>query len=316
MLASPASCAHISAAKESTATCKLIIGTEVTLETDRSSCCSPPTAQATAHVRAHHAGAHARSQRAATRLTPRRPRRRPAGLPRAARARMRQPDLEHARWLAAAFSGRAWIAAELVCGPDDRGSLSRLRELAQAAGCRWSPPATCTCTCARAGRCRTCSPRSAWACRVAQCGRRAASQRRAPPALARCASRSSIRPSCSPRPLRIAERCNFDLDELRYEYPAELVPAGRNAGELPARADRGRARATASRQGARRSVRELVEHELELIAELRYEPFFLTVHDIVAFARSKDILCQGRGSAANSAVCYCLRHHRGRSRRA
>ena len=53
-------------------------------------------------------------------------------------------------------------------------------------------------------------------------------------------------------------------------------------------------------------VRELIEHELALIAELQYEPYFLTVHDIVAFARSKNILCQGRGSAANSAVCYAL----------
>src|SRR5204863_983339 len=59
-------------------------------------------------------------------------------------------------------------------------------------------------------------------------------------------------------------------------------------------------------QGARAAVVETVEHELKLIQELAYEPFFLTVHDIVNFARVKEILCQGRGSAANSSVCYCL----------
>ena len=58
--------------------------------------------------------------------------------------------------------------------------------------------------------------------------------------------------------------------------------------------------------GVSQKVIKLVEHELELIAELQYEPYFLTVYDIVAFARSQEILCQGRGSAANSAVCYCL----------
>jgi error-prone DNA polymerase len=59
--------------------------------------------------------------------------------------------------------------------------------------------------------------------------------------------------------------------------------------------------------GAPAAVRENIEHELRLIAELKFEPFFLTVHDIVEYARSQKILCQGRGSAANSAVCYCLR---------
>src|SRR6185369_7383378 len=104
----------------------------------------------------------------------------------------------------------------------------------------------------------------------------------------------------------IAERCNFSLDELRYEYPQELVPPG----ETPASWLRKLTEAGLCRRfpaGTPGTVRELVEHELKLIAELRYEPFFLTVHDVVAFARSKDILCQGRGSAANSAVCYCLR---------
>jgi error-prone DNA polymerase len=105
--------------------------------------------------------------------------------------------------------------------------------------------------------------------------------------------------------LRIAERIDFSLDELRYEYPDEIVPDG----ETPASYLR-----TLTEQGMQRrwpggvpaKVIELVEHELALIRDLEYEPYFLTVYDIVAFARSQDILCQGRGSAANSAVCYCL----------
>ena len=111
----------------------------------------------------------------------------------------------------------------------------------------------------------------------------------------------------STRRSTIAARCRFSLDELRYEYPEEIVPPGADAGIAPAQARRGRARrgATASTR-LPADVRELIEHELALIAELRYEPYFLTVHDIVAFARRKEILCQGRGSAANSAVCYAL----------
>ena len=142
--------------------------------------------------------------------------------------------------------------------------------------------------------------------------------------------------------LAIAERCTFSLDSLRYEYPQELTPAGETPAShlrkltaqgfakrfraplqehgasptprcavqggcarenLPSPAGQG---SDASAADALDKVRKLVEHELALISELNYEPYFLTVHDIVAFAHSKGILCQGRGSAANSAVCYCL----------
>ena len=103
----------------------------------------------------------------------------------------------------------------------------------------------------------------------------------------------------------IAGRCHFSLDELRYEYPQELVPADYTPRawlrELTERGIRQR-----WPQGASAKVRNIIEHELSLIRELRYEHYFLTVHDLVAFARSQKILCQGRGSAANSAVCYCL----------
>jgi error-prone DNA polymerase len=105
--------------------------------------------------------------------------------------------------------------------------------------------------------------------------------------------------------IRIADSIQFSLDELRYEYPDELVPAG----ETPTSWLRHLTEDGMQKRwpgGTPDKVKALVEHELELIRELRYEPFFLTVYDIVSFARSQQILCQGRGSAANSAVCFCL----------
>jgi error-prone DNA polymerase len=105
--------------------------------------------------------------------------------------------------------------------------------------------------------------------------------------------------------LEIAERCTFTLDELRYEYPEEIVPPGATpTSHLRALTMQGCAQRWPA--GAPRAVLENIEHELRLIAELKFEPFFLTVHDVVQHARSQRILCQGRGSAANSTVCYCL----------
>ena len=105
--------------------------------------------------------------------------------------------------------------------------------------------------------------------------------------------------------LAVAERIDFSLDELRYEYPRELVPEGATpAGHLRDLTEEGMRWRWPD--GAPAKVRQLVEYELKLIGELRYEAYFLTVHDIVRFARGRDILCQGRGSAANSAVCFCL----------
>jgi error-prone DNA polymerase len=137
------------------------------------------------------------------------------------------------------------------------------------------------------------------------------------------------------RSLEIVERCRFSLDELRYEYPEETVPDGRTpqqrlveltwkgAGErfrssvTPAeagvqshRSDPGpldsRFRGNDERSGVPDKVRDLIAHEMQLIERLDYARYFLTVHDIVQFARQRGILCQGRGSAANSVVCYCL----------
>ncbi len=105
--------------------------------------------------------------------------------------------------------------------------------------------------------------------------------------------------------LRIASMCDFSLDELRYEYPEEVVPANHTANsylrELVAQG-------TAARwpNGAPAEIQQRIDTELGLIEELEYEYYFLTVYDLVRFARERDILCQGRGSAANSVVCYCL----------
>ena len=110
--------------------------------------------------------------------------------------------------------------------------------------------------------------------------------------------------------LALAEQCHFSLDELRYEYPDEIVPAGLTPRQwlrhLTEDGIRRRYPEPSHPEGLPAGVRQQIEHELELIHDLNYEPYFLTVYDIVAFARSRGILCQGRGSAANSAVCYCL----------
>ncbi|MEZ8058015.1 error-prone DNA polymerase [Vibrio splendidus] len=104
---------------------------------------------------------------------------------------------------------------------------------------------------------------------------------------------------------RIAELCEFDLDSLRYEYPSELIPQGETPmSYLRMLVEKGkRARFP---QGVPSNIQQIIDKELGLIGELNYPFFFLTIHDIVMFAKSQGILYQGRGSAANSVVCYCL----------
>ncbi|MDH3693140.1 MAG: error-prone DNA polymerase [Gammaproteobacteria bacterium] len=103
----------------------------------------------------------------------------------------------------------------------------------------------------------------------------------------------------------IASLCNFSLGELRYEYPKELVPNGYTPTSWLQHLTKQGANKRWP-QGVKQKVNRQIEHELKLITELQYESYFLTVYDIVRFAREQGILCQGRGSAANSAVCYCL----------
>ncbi len=125
-------------------------------------------------------------------------------------------------------------------------------------------------------------------------------------------ARSTRSPPSSPRlpapwsgPARSPTAARFSLDELRYEYPTELAPEGQTPLEfLTELAWQGAAERYPA--GLSDKVREQIEHELELIGDLHYESYFLTVWDLVRFARSRNILCQGRGSAANSAVCFAL----------
>ncbi|MAO50949.1 MAG: error-prone DNA polymerase [Pusillimonas sp.] len=103
----------------------------------------------------------------------------------------------------------------------------------------------------------------------------------------------------------ISRQCRFSLSEIRYQYPSDTVPANRNpASHLRELTYQGAQQRYP--QGIPDNVRQQLEHELGIIQQLEYEAYFLTVHDIVRYALSRNILCQGRGSAANSAVCYCL----------
>ena len=104
---------------------------------------------------------------------------------------------------------------------------------------------------------------------------------------------------------RIADQCSFCMSQLRYEYPEELAPDGQTPIEFLCELVR-KGSAWRYPDGVPDKVQHAIRHELGLIEELSYEAYFLTVWDLVRYARSRDILCQGRGSAANSAVCYCL----------
>jgi error-prone DNA polymerase len=213
-------------------------------------------------------------------------------------------DPETADWLRASFEGSAWIAAELHCGPNDHAKLNHLRALSKSSGL----PLTASGDVHMHLRSRRRLQDVLTAIRlgkpVAQCGRalfpNAERHLRLRMRLAQL-----YPPELLASTVAIAERCSFSLDSLKYEYPSELVPAGHTpASWLRHLTEAGlRWRFPA---GVPPKVAELVEHELRLVAELGYEPFFLTVHDVVRFARRESILCQGRGSAANSVVCYAL----------
>jgi len=209
-----------------------------------------------------------------------------------------------AEWVATHFPGNAWAAIELHRGADDAARIESIEAIATKAGL----------TCIAAGdahmhararkQLQDVMTAIRLKCTLAEAGRKL--HPNGERYLRSIGRLSNIYP---PRllatTLDLASRCTFSLDEIRYEYPDELVPVG----ETPTTHLRSLTFAGLARrypQGAPASVVETVEHELKLIEELAYEPFFLTVQDIVAFARSQKILCQGRGSAANSAVCYCL----------
>ena len=215
-----------------------------------------------------------------------------------------RPEEGEAAWVARRFPGRAWIAVELHRAGDDAARIAELEALGARAGL----------PCVAAGdvhmhergrkRLQDVLTAIRLQCPLAEAGRRL--QPNGERYLRSIGRLSRILPArLLAATLDVASRCAFSLAEIRYEYPEELVPPGETpASHLRALTFEGLARRYPA--GPPATVVETVEHELSLIAELAYEPFFLTVHDIVAFARSRKILCQGRGSAANSAVCYCL----------
>ena len=217
---------------------------------------------------------------------------------------------DDACWLAERFPAATWLAAPLHLGPDD--ALRRRRIAAAAAAARIPVASTCAPLMHHASRRRLADVLTALRHRLTldEAGYLLAAngeQRLLPrEALAR-----RHPPEWLAETLAIAARCHFSPAELRYEYPQEIVPPGATpASHLQRLVDRGLRRryppGTDGHSQVPRHVAEQVEKELALIAELRYEAFFLTVEDIVRFARSRGILCQGRGSAANSVVCYAL----------
>jgi error-prone DNA polymerase len=212
----------------------------------------------------------------------------------------------HAMWLKTWFQGRAFIALELLHRPGDDELIERVVRIAGltalpivAAGdvlmhVRSRKPLQDTLTATRLGLA------------VAECGLALE-----PNAEQHLRSRTRLaalydQTEWLANTMMIAGQCRFSLAELRYEYPQEVVPAG----ETPASHLRKLTYAGAAKRFADEALldkyRPQIESELDVIATLAYEAYFLTVADIVAWARSKDILCQGRGSAANSIVCYCL----------
>jgi error-prone DNA polymerase len=207
-------------------------------------------------------------------------------------------------WLKARFQGRMWIAAELLCGPDDAAWLAQLRAL----GAACDLPLTAAGDVHMHVRSRRPLQDTLTAIRL-RTTLFEAGKALFPNAERHLRTRLRLGrlypPDLLAETLKIAARCAFSPAELCYEYPQEVVPPGHTPTSwLREATEQGLARRYP--QGVPDKVRAGVEKELAFIASVKYEPFFLTVYDIVLFARSRGILCQGRGSAANSTVCYAL----------
>jgi error-prone DNA polymerase len=215
-----------------------------------------------------------------------------------------KPVEEQGRWLAAHFPGRAWLAVELFAGGRDRQRLAALEALGEAVGLprvaagdvhmhvRERRPLQDLLTAIRLN-----TPLHALGRQLFPNGERHLRSRER---LARLYSAQLMEAAVA-----ITQRCGFALAQLDWRYPAELVPAGETASSWLAKlTHEGMMRRWPD--GAPTEVERTVRRELALISELGYEAYFLTVHDLVEYARGRGILCQGRGSAANSAVCFCL----------
>ncbi|WP_458069775.1 error-prone DNA polymerase [Rhodanobacter sp. BL-MT-08] len=213
-------------------------------------------------------------------------------------------DDAHGTWVTSRFPDRCWLAVELHRGADDAARLSQL----QALGERLQLPLVASGDVHMHVRSRRALQDTMTAIRhkttVAEAGHRlfANGERHL---RSRKALAAIYPPELLAESVTIAERCQFDLGKLEYAYPKELVPEGYNPDtwlhHLATEGERWR-----WPEGTPDKVSQQIAHELALITEKKYASYFLTVHDIVRFARAEKILCQGRGSAANSVVCYVL----------
>ena len=212
--------------------------------------------------------------------------------------------LADASWFKTRFPKRAWIAVELHQSPGDAERFAALRDLSFASGL----PMVATGDVHMHERARRALQDVLTAvrhrCSVREAGYRLLvnGERHLRPlsAIARLYPQELMEES-----LHISDLCTFSLNHLKYEYPHELVPKGRTSSDFLRELTEAGMRVRWP-TGESPAVRAQIEYELAMIAELKYEPYFLTVQDIVRFARERKILCQGRGSAANSAVCYAL----------
>ncbi len=214
------------------------------------------------------------------------------------------PSLAQAQWVAAAFPGQAWLAVELFRGAEDIDRLAALTELGAATGLPLVAAGDVHMHVAARRALQDTLSAIRLGVPVFDAG--AALHPNGERHLREHTDLACLYPAeLLGQTLAVASLCHFSLDELRYEYPEELVPPGATPiSHLRKLTEDGLLQRFPA--GVPSSVSALVKNELELIEELGYEPFFLTVYDIVCFARSRNILCQGRGSAANSAVCYAL----------
>lgn len=215
------------------------------------------------------------------------------------------PDAEPGHWLRAAFGERAFLAVELHREQDDDVRLQALRALARSL--RMTAVATGDVHMAsrRQRRLQDTMTAIRHGLPLAECGahlfRNGERHLRARSTLGNVYPHELLAAS-----VELAERCTFNLkDDLHYDYPFELVPEGETpASHLRALTVAGMR--TRWPDGTPAKIVKQIDDELALIAELKYEAFFLTVEDIVRFAKDREIFCQGRGSSANSAVCYAL----------
>lgn len=210
----------------------------------------------------------------------------------------------HGEWLRTLFEGRLWLAVELHRGPDDARRLADLSALGQSLALPMVAAGDVHMHVRRRRALQDVMTAIRHHRTVAEAGDllfpNGERHLRTREAL------SAIYPAeLMAESVRIAERCHFVMTDINYRYPAELVPEGETPTTWLRKLTEDGLRWRYP-QGVPDKVREQVEHELKLVEQLKYESYFLTVQEIVAFARSQDILCQGRGSAANSAVCYAL----------